>query len=75
MEPGEFEHRKAFEETTTKNVRTVVDYSTSTRTLVNELADQVKELKNMLVAKDVELMEMKRQLSLVQAKIYQGGTV
>ena len=74
MEPGELEHRKAFEETATKNIRTIGDYTTSTRELVRELSDQVKELKNMLVAKNTEFDELRRQLSLVQAEIYKGGT-
>jgi len=74
MEPGELEHRKAFEETATKNIRTIGDYTTNTRELVRELSDQVKGLKNMIVAKNTEINEIRRQLSLVQAEICRGGT-
>ena len=74
METGELELRKAFEEVTTKNVKTVVDYSTQTRDLVRDLQDEVKNLKNMLVTRETELAQLRQQVSIVQGKIYQGGT-
>ena len=63
METGELELRKAFEEVTTKNVKTVVDYSTQTRDLVRDLQDEVKNLKNMLVTRETELAQLRQQVS------------
>ena len=40
MEPGEFEFRKAFEETTIRNMRTIVEFSQDTRKLVRELQEE-----------------------------------
>jgi hypothetical protein len=74
MEPGELEHRKAFEETATKNIRTIGAYTNDTRVLVRDLSEQVKELKNMLATRDTEVIELRRQVSLVQAELYNRGT-
>lgn len=74
MEPGEFEMRKVFEETTTKNVKTVIDYTTQTRDLMRELEKTVKELKNMLVMRDKETTQFKQQISIIQSKLYTNGT-
>lgn len=74
MEAGEREMRKAFEDVTTQNVRTNIDYSTATRKLVRELSDQVQELKGMVAARNGELIELRRQLGIVQGKLYQNGS-
>jgi len=74
MEPGELEIRKAFEEVTTKNVKTMIDYSTQTRELVRVLGDEVKELKNMVAARDGDITQLRQQLALVQSKLYKGGS-
>lgn len=74
MEAGELEIKKAFEEVTTKNVRTIQDYTTETRNLVRVLEESVKQLKNMIAQRDVDLASIKQQLSLIQAKQYSGGT-
>lgn len=74
MEAGERQMRKAFEDVTTSNVRTNIDFSTETRRLVRELSEQVQELKNMVAARDGDLAELRRQLGVVQGKLYQGGT-
>lgn len=74
METGELELRKAFEDVTTKNVKIVVDYSTQTRELVRDLSQELKELKQMLVTRDVELAQLKQQISVVQGQIYIRGT-
>ena len=75
MEAGEREMRKAFEDVTTQNVRTTIDYSTETRRIVRDLGQAVQDLKNMVAAKDIELIELRRQLGVVQGQIYKGGTV
>lgn len=74
LEPGEFELRKAFEAVTTQNVRTVIDYSTQTRTLLRETIEELTNLKKMLVSRDAEITQLRQQVSILQSKIYQGGT-
>lgn len=74
MEPGEYEMRKVFEEVTTKNVKTVIDYTTQTRDLIRETQEELKQLKNMLVTRDAEMAQLKQQVSMVQAKLYINGS-
>lgn len=74
MEEGELQMRKAFEETTTKNVKMIRDYSTETRNLVRNLEQTVQELKNMIVQRDKETTELRQQVGLLQGKLYAGGT-
>jgi predicted nucleic acid-binding Zn-ribbon protein len=75
VEAGDLQLAKAFEETTTKNVKTIQDYTTETRKLVRELEQHVHELKNLVAQRDKDISELRQQLSLVQAKLYAGGTV
>lgn len=74
MEPGELEHRKAFEETATKNIRTVVDYSTGTRQIVRELQIKVDSQDKQIVLLNQLINDLRTQLSIVQAEVYRGGT-
>ena len=74
MEAGELELRKVFEQVTTNNVRTIQDYSTDTRKLVRELQEDVKDLKNMVAERDKTLGELRKQVSILQGKVYAGGT-
>ena len=74
METGEREMRKAFEDVIRNNVKTIADYSTSTRDVVRNLEDEVKELKNMLVTRDSELAALKQQVAIIQGVLYKGGT-
>jgi len=75
MESGEKELRKAFEETTIRNVQACVDHGNNTREIVNKFGEAIKRLENMVLAQAELLEEQKRQLSLVQQKLYAGGTV
>lgn len=75
METGELHLRKAFEDTTTQNVKTVIDYSTQTRDLIRQAEKSIKELKGMIHTRDAEMQDMKKQISLLQAALYTGGTV
>ena len=74
MEAGEFENRKAFEEVTTKNVKTGVDYSTDTRKLFRELEKKVEILESMVRSQSVIIEQFKIQLAGVQTKLFSGGT-
>lgn len=75
METGELQMRQAFEEVATKNINTISEYTRETRTLVRTLEERVHELKNMVAQRDKDIGELRQQLSLVQAKLYAGGTV
>lgn len=74
MESGELQLRKAFEETTTRNVKTISEYTKETRKLVRDLEQSVQELKNMIVERDKQIGELRQQVSVLQGKIYAGGT-
>jgi predicted nucleic acid-binding Zn-ribbon protein len=74
MEPGELEHRKAFEETATKNIKTVVDYSTDTRRIVRELQIKVDSQDKQIVLLNQLINDLRAQLATTQAKLYKGGT-
>ena len=65
---------KAFEQVTTRNLKTVQDYTTETRRLMRETEEEVKQLKNMLAMRDKDLAELRQQVSLLQAKLYQFGS-
>ena len=75
MEAGEVELRKAFEEVTIKNVQTVINYSKDTRDIVRTLETNIKHLQNNLLSANTEISQLKTQLSIVQAKLFAGGTV
>ena len=73
MEPGEFEFRKAFEETTVRNMRTIVEFSQDTRKLVRELQEEVKHLINALQSRETQLQQMQIQIAqLLQDKFNKG---
>ena len=74
MEAGEKEMRKVFEDVTTGNVRTMIAYCKETRKLTHELGQQVQELKGMVATRDIEIIELRRQLGIVQGKVYQNGS-
>lgn len=74
MESGEIELRKVFEEVTTKNVKTIQEYSTSTRTIVRELENKVKNLQDKLLQQTEEISILRQNLSNIQAKMFRGGT-
>ena len=74
MESGELELRKAFEQVTTNNLKMIQDYTTETRKIMRKTEEEVQELKNMIAMRDKQLTEMRTQLSVLQAKIYQGGS-
>lgn len=74
MEPGEKELRKAFEDVTTKNVKTTVDYSTETRKMVRDLEEKVGKLEGMLQSQTSIIEAMRAQLACVQTRVFSGGT-
>lgn len=74
METGELELRKAFEDATTQNVKMIVEFSQDTRKLTQELKQEVKQLKNLIVSKDTELDMIRKQMANIQQTLYSQGT-
>jgi len=74
MESGEKEMRMAFEEVTTRNVKTMIAYSTETRQIVRDMQEKVDLVQAQLRQADEKINNLTRQLSVVQAKLYSGGT-
>ena len=74
MESGEKELRKIFEDVTTGNVKTVIDYSKNTRSMIRNLESTVVQLQSRLIDQDANISALRTQLAGVQAKVYAGGT-
>lgn len=74
MEAGELEIRKAFEENSVRNIKIIEEYTKETRKLVRELENRVHQLKNLVIQRDKDVQELRQQVSLLQGKLYAGGT-
>ena len=74
MEAGEREMRKAFEQVTTNNVRTVIDYSKTTRELVRESGKKVEHMEKLLQEQNKTIAQLRQQLAVVQGKLYANGS-
>lgn len=74
MDEGEKGLRKAFEQVTTGNVKTAVEYSKETRRLMRILAEEVKRMETELNFQRVQMEQFKIQLAGVQTKLFGGGT-
>jgi len=74
MEPGELEGRKIFEETTTNNVKTGIDFANDTRRLFRELEEKVIHLENIVRQQETTINDLRMSLAVVQAKLFSGGT-
>ena len=72
MEPGEKEMRMAFEEVTTKNVKTCVEYTTQTRNLVRELEAKVLALQDHVVQQNALNIDQQQKIVVLQAKLYEA---
>lgn len=74
FESGEKEAKKAFEEVTTRNVKTMIAYSKDTRELVRTLEDKITLLEG-ISRNQIEIINaLKVQLAQVQTKLFAGGT-
>ena len=74
MQAGEKELREVFEEVTTNNLKAVLEYSKNTRELVREMEIKVNLMENQVLEQNKLIDALKIQLSLVQAKLYSGGS-
>lgn len=71
----EKELRKAFENTTIRNVTAIQNYTKETRLIVRDLEKQVKALSNEVGTLKKLFEQHKIQLSVLQQRFYQKGTV
>lgn len=70
----EKELRKIFEDTTTNNVKAILEYSTETRKIVRGLEEELIKLNKTITNQNVTIGELRNQLSNVQAELFRGGT-
>ncbi len=74
MEAGELQMRQAFEHVIRGNVKTVIAYSKETRDMVRDFEKKVLDLTNMVSMQNIQISELRQQLSVVQSVLYKGGT-
>lgn len=73
MVAGEVEMRKVFEETTTRNVVAITDYTKNTREIVRKLEKDVEKQNEILRQYDDKFEELKKQIVVLQTKLFSGG--
>jgi len=74
LEAGELEVKKAFEETTSRNVKACVAHANETRRLLRDIEKKIQDLDNLIRSKDAEIENLKSQISKIQQKLYSGGS-
>ena len=74
MEAGEKELRQIFEETTTNNVKAVVEHTNETRRMTREFMDKVNGLEALLIQQKQEIDTLRTHLATVQTIVFKGGT-
>ena len=74
MGQAELDLRKAFEETTIRNVSMIQDFSNDTRRLVRKLEEKVQSLQNNLMAETKKNQQLQQQIAfLLQEKVNKGS--
>jgi len=74
MEPGEKELREIFERTTIANIKAIISYNDQTQELVKILEGKVKDLDGVLRQYDTTIDNLRKQLVVLQTKVFQGGS-
>ena len=69
----EKELRKAFEETTTNNLKATIEYTKTTRKMVREQAELIKSLNQTILNYEERFDLITKQLAAIQMKMYRGG--
>ena len=70
MGSGEKELRQVFEEVTTKNLKTTIDFSQETRKMFRDLEKKVTRLESVVVTQNEINQGLKSQIQTIQAKLY-----
>ena len=73
MEAGDLEIKKAFEDTITKNIKTVIAYTTETRDLLRKIEEKITTQRKALLVANESINSLRLQLVQVQAKLYSIG--
>jgi len=74
FQSGERELKQAFEEVTTRNVVTILEFTKETRKLVRALEEKVLNLQNGMFERDKTIVRLQAQISVLQQKLYSGGS-
>jgi hypothetical protein len=74
FQSGERELKKAFEEVTTRNVLSILNYTKETRKLFRTLEEKVVNLEQGILQRDIDIDRMKKQIASLQQKLYNEGT-
>ena len=74
MEPGEKELREIFEKTTINNINAIVAYNEQTQILVDTLEGKVRDLDGVIRQYDTTIDTIRKQLVVLQTKVFQGGS-
>jgi len=72
---GEREAIKASEEVQIRNLKSMMEFSNSTRKMVLELKEVINNLQNKIIMMDKRDDERRLQLANLQQQFYQKGTV
>ena len=73
LQQGELEMRKVFEDTTTKNVRTVVAYTTETRKMFRELEERMHAYEAKISQQAQQIQTLQQQIAQIRGQLYRPG--
>lgn len=65
---------QAFEETTRRNIETVIAFSNETREIVRNLEGKIQRIEGMIQNNLIELQQLRGMLAQLQAKAFAGGS-
>jgi phosphoenolpyruvate carboxylase len=74
MDETEKDYRKAFEDVTTRNVQSAIQYGNDTRKIVRELEDKLSQYDAQARAQDVIISQLQVQITGLQSILFRGGT-
>ncbi len=74
MAAGDREVLKALEEVTTRNVTAVVAHANETREITLGVEKRINKLEEIILQQNEIIEAFRLQLSLIQGKLYSGGT-
>ena len=70
----EKELRKAFEETTTRNVNAILAHSNQTRKMLRESEKKIESLNDLIELQNETINLLRTQLVSIQSAFYRSGT-
>lgn len=65
---------KAFEETTTRNIKMILDHSNQTRKNVKDLENKVEQLNEQIRIQNEIIENLRKLLVNIQVRVYSAGT-